>query len=623
MEQTADYVRLVKRAQLGDKESLERLSELAEERLRVDVFRLTLQEDLTQEIVQESLIEMLKVLSNLKDAHKFWPWLYRIAINKMHLHYRTEKRRRTATASAVAARGAYAGSEQAMAGAMSQELKDIILGAMRRLNPRHRTVLTMRCYREMDYSQIAESMGCSEFAAKMLFYRAKRSLRKQLSRFGFGKGMLLGALVLFGKMTAPSEAAAQVSVSAAAMKVGVAAGVAGFATSTTGIVSLAAAGVLTVGATTATLGPGSGQAYPGGGILSGAQLSEQIDPLGEGGEELWCYYPGSAKGAVMMRMLRWDSNRNLLYCKWLQNERATYYFDQDKDTVHITNHRVWRDDLSVWRLPGDSLELSRFLSRVEGGVDRMKYVRRGGKGLLVISQDRQAPRGQADGPPRVIHHMNILDEQYFLYAWSARTKRLDDRDAMHKRGWTYFRVSGRIGDEEITGLGRLPFIDAAREQHGAWLKLKVGDSLEIADNGSEARIYRGGRLSASYPGESFFAGLSRPWMGLHTLDTVRRDAARSQLWFETKPQSDGKTVEVMITRAQTKLNFTIDMYHDIIEKILIKSGRERESELVFSYLEDVAGVEDEFIAPTWRNSSGRYRRSPQMMWLMNLGDGNL
>ena len=73
MENTADYVRLVKRAQLGDKESLERLSELAEERLRVDIFRLTLQEDLAQEIVQESLIEMLRVLSDLKDATGFGP----------------------------------------------------------------------------------------------------------------------------------------------------------------------------------------------------------------------------------------------------------------------------------------------------------------------------------------------------------------------------------------------------------------------------------------------------------------------------------------------------------------------------------------------------------------------
>ncbi len=79
----------------------------------------------------------------------------------------------------------------------------------------------------------------------------------------------------------------------------------------------------------------------------------------------------------------------------------------------------------------------------------------------------------------------------------------------------------------------------------------------------------------------------------------------------------------MITRAETKLSYAIDMDNDIIEKIVIKSGLGREGELVFSYLDDVEGAEDEFIAPTWRNSNGRYRRSPQIMWLMNLGDGNL
>lgn len=614
MEKSAYNVRLIRKAQLGDKDSLERLSELAEERLRVDMYRLTLQEDLAEEIVQESMIEMLRVLSDLEDARRFWPWLYKIAINKMRLHYRLEKRRRTVTASAVAARGDYGGGEQAMAGAMSQELKDIILGAMGGLKPRHRTILTMRCYREMEYSQIAESMGCSEIAAKMLFYRAKRSLRKQLSRFGFGKG-LLAALAVFGNMTASSEAAGQLAVSSGIMKVGVSAGVAGFATSTTGIVSLAAAGVLGLGAATATLGPGPDDAY-GGGIISGAQLSEQMAELEEGGEELWCYYPEGVEGAVMTRLLRCDSRRKVPYCKWLQNERAVYWFDESRETVHIRNHRVWREDFSVRRLPGDSADLSEFLSHVEGGVDRMKYYRGGGEGLLIISQGREG-----EDAPQAIRHFNVLDEQYFLYGWPARTMRLDDRDSMHKRGWTYFRISGRIGDEGISGLGRVPFIYAATRQHGPWVKLRVGERLEIADNGSEGRIYADGELSGSFPGGSFFAGLCRPWTGLHTVDTVRRDAARSRIWFETNAGSDGKTVEVVLRRGDTKLKYSIDMDKDIIEKILIEGGGE--GELVFSYLDDVYGVEREFIGPRWRKSGGRRRQSPGVVWLMNLCDGGL
>ena len=80
---------------------------------------------------------------------------------------------------------------------ISQELKQTVLMAMSKLKPRHRAVLTMRCYDEMEYSQIAGVMRCSEFAARMLFWRAKKALGKQLARRGLGKGALLLALTLF------------------------------------------------------------------------------------------------------------------------------------------------------------------------------------------------------------------------------------------------------------------------------------------------------------------------------------------------------------------------------------------------------------------------------------------
>jgi len=616
MDNSDDHVRLVRKAQLGDKESLDRLTELAEERLRVDVYRLTLQDDLAQEVVQETLFEMLRVLNNLKEANRFWPWLYRIAINKVRLHYRTEKRRRTVTATAAAEKRAHESSEHVMAGAISQELKEIVLGAMRRLKPRYRTVLTMRCYREMEYSQIAESMGCSEFAAKMLFYRAKKSLRKQLGRFGFGKGLLLPALVLFGKMTARSEAA-HVTVSGAAMKVGVVAGVVGFATSTTGLVSVATVGLLAVGA--ATVGPQMGDAGAGSirGATSSAQVAAQMGSLSAGAEEHWCYYPRSVNGPVMMRVVRWDAKEKGSYCKWLQNEQASYYFDERKGTVSINNHRMWRDDLSVWRLPTDPPELSEFLSRVEWRIDDMRYIRGDGAGLLVISR-----RDEDTYRPRVTHHFNVLDEQYFLYDWSARTRRLDNRDAMHKRGWTYYRISGEIDGKNVSGTGRLPFVEAAHARFGPWLELKVGQRLRIGDNGSEARVYDGERPVASYAGGSFFAGLGRPWMGLHTIDTVRRDAAWKQLWFETTVNRKEGSAEVVITRGETKLTYMIDMKKDVVDRIGFAAEDGREGELEFSYLDELdEGTAGEFVAPRWRSSNKRQSGGPGMLWLLNLADG--
>ena len=189
MDDNRDYIELVRKARLGDKECLNRLAEAARVHLHEYVLRLTLQEDLTQDIVQEALLEMFKKLRELKAADRFWNWLTKIAFNKINHHYRKEKRLKTALASPVGDRDRQEDSQDVVAELVSKEFQQIVFTAMRRLKPQHRTVLTLRCYRDMEYTQIAEVMGCSKFAATMLFYRAKKALGRQLSRHGYGKSL--------------------------------------------------------------------------------------------------------------------------------------------------------------------------------------------------------------------------------------------------------------------------------------------------------------------------------------------------------------------------------------------------------------------------------------------------
>ena len=47
------YIELVKQAQLGDENCMNRLAKLARERLRTNVYRLVLVDDITQDIVQK------------------------------------------------------------------------------------------------------------------------------------------------------------------------------------------------------------------------------------------------------------------------------------------------------------------------------------------------------------------------------------------------------------------------------------------------------------------------------------------------------------------------------------------------------------------------------------------
>ncbi|MHC4648400.1 MAG: RNA polymerase sigma factor, partial [Planctomycetota bacterium] len=614
MGNSVDYVRLVKQAQLGDKQCIDELTTAAQERLRVDVYRLTLEHDLTEDIVQESILEMLKILGELKEADKFWPWLYKIALNKLRLNKRTQKRRRTVPLSQVYDAHELKGGQEAMSNMVAEELKEMVLKAMRKLRPQHRAVLTMRCYREMEYSLIAESLGCSELAAKMMFYRAKKALQKELGSHGLGKGSFLMALILFGKMTAPSEAAAaKISVTAATAKVGVGAGLAGLAGSKTGVVCLAAAGLLGAGALVATSGPGKTMGVSGAGPSGNSRAAAAAEAPGGGVEECWYYFPESADGAVMMRLMKTDSRSGQLYCAWRQNEQVNHRFDRHSGTVYIENHRMWRPDLAVMRLPTDRPQLSKFLSAVEGRSGGMEYVPAKGKGILVIARQNDRENGNHSD---VLRHHYMLEAECFLYDWPVGVRTVDNRDAMHKRGWTYFTVEGHINGQRVKGSGRLPFVYAAVEEHGPWLRLRIGDYREIVDSGDAAVIYDRAKAVESYEAGAFFKGLSRPWMGLHSIDTVRRDAAEEGVRFETKYNEREEKAEVSLTCGQSRMLYTVDMETDVVQKIIFAKGEEKTGELMFSYVQDVSQAGGEFIEPqTGRSYAGNRGEEPGILWL--------
>jgi RNA polymerase sigma-70 factor (ECF subfamily) len=623
---------LVRKAQRGDKQSLGQLAQQARVRLRTYVYRLTQREDLAQEIVQESLLEMCKVLGKLRKTDRFWPWLYGIAVNKLRHHQRTERTQRKMAISSVQHKGTFKERQNGLEKLVSKELKQIVSSAMQKLKTRHKAVLVMRCYDGMKYSEIAESMGCSEFSTRMLFMRAKKSLQKELSRNGFGKGSLLAALILFGKMTAPSEAAAaQVTVTAAATKVGLLAGLAGLATTKTAIVSLTAAGALTAGTIVTT---SSIVRHP----TSPAQFDQISTGLVESNsnaeEEYWYYFPQGPDEPMMLRAKSGSLNDEE-YSQILQNDRANYYYHDGK--VSINNYRFWARNLSVLKIPTDDPELTDFLCQVEGSKNTMKHISAPGRGLMVIaargdssSSDLIGANSKLNQGPWLIRHYNVLDEDYFQGDWPATAKIIDNRDAMHKRGWTYFRVTGQLKGQDVNGMGRIPFVYITSRKYSPWLKLQVG-STTIVDTYREAYIQQTERDKlVKYKGGSFFKGLARPWMGLHTIDTVRRDAAEQHIWFEARYAPDLSKAEFaeveLLGKKGDKIIYKIDMEKDVVDEITFSTDQGIIGNLKFSYLQSVDGVGDEFTPPAGSGQSamGGYPKKNQgLLWLVQLVEGSL
>jgi RNA polymerase sigma-70 factor (ECF subfamily) len=245
----ADYLKIIKQAQLGNRDSMSRLAKEARERVFVYTYRVTLDYHLAQDLSQDTALEMFKSLKRLKieSANLLWSWLYRTALGKIQHHFRCQGSRR------IEQRTIFDGWEllnlvpqdrrSGLTSLLEKELSQIVLEAMGQMKAAYRNVLTLRCFEQMSYAQITAITGGTEMQARLLFFRAKRLLKRQLAQNGFKKEHLLPAIGLFGAITVSSTkpASAAVAVSSTAAEVGITTAVIGTATSTSGIVATVAA----------------------------------------------------------------------------------------------------------------------------------------------------------------------------------------------------------------------------------------------------------------------------------------------------------------------------------------------------------------------------------------------
>jgi hypothetical protein len=156
----------------------------------------------------------------------------------------------------------------------------------------------------------------------------------------------------------------------------------------------------------------------------------------------------------------------------------------------------------------------------------------------------------------------------------------------------------------------------------------MAERLEVVDSaaGAYVRDMDTGAVT-TYPAGSFFKGLIRPWMGLHTIDTVRRDAGEQRVWFETKHAPGGTYAEVILSKEQNRLIYTIDMERDVVDRITFSvnynRGRDAEGEVLFSYMDEVEQIGDEFVEPRKKYYGVPQQEEIGMQWLIRLAEGTL
>ena len=90
-----DVIGLVKQAQCGDSAAMLQLTEQVAEKILPYIQGLTLNYDLSEDILQETLLELVKSLNNVKSPESFWCWIYRQALGKAQHHFRSHRRQKS------------------------------------------------------------------------------------------------------------------------------------------------------------------------------------------------------------------------------------------------------------------------------------------------------------------------------------------------------------------------------------------------------------------------------------------------------------------------------------------------------------------------------------------------
>jgi RNA polymerase sigma-70 factor (ECF subfamily) len=603
--ENSELVELVERARAGDKECLETLAEQASKRLYEFVYRLTMQEDLARDVVQETIVEMLQVFNKLRHVERFWYWLYGIAYNKLRRQYSKRKRHRAASLSEIPCELQGKPGDETVANVVSDELRQIVMQAMQTLDPRHRAILTMRCYDQLSYADIAGLMDCTEFGARALFYRAKKSLAKKLSAFGLGKGALLTGLVLFGKMTAVNEAsAASVAVTAGSLKVGSLAATAAVLSSKAAIITVTT-GLLATGTLVSPLNPFRPE-KPVGPALAPVVTTGQ--PAHDG--QHWYFFPEGPRGAVMLRT---EALEKQVETRWGVLQNAIGNFQWVGDRILQNNHHWYHPDFSVMRLPTDDSQMSVFLAEMDGGRGFSHPTRESGRDLLVISSGDTGPGTRTLS---TTYSPNALLEDYFHAYPPEGVDMVDNRDTMRQRGWTYFTLDGYCRGKRIQGRGRIPFVYATVREHSPWLHITIDKSTEIVDTSQGASLSVDGYVT-SYASGAFFTGLIRPWQGLHVLDTLRRDAAQARIPFQTQALPDGKQAQVSFEQDSVKLVYTVDLLQDTLTSIDIHQEGQPLGKIRFNYFQDLSQGQQPN-KPSVARVRGAGQDAQTMQWLFEV-----
>ena len=179
---SAEDPKLVRAAQRGDMAAFEELVARHRDKIFARAFSMMRNEEEAIDLSQEAWIKGWQRLRQFQGEASFGTWMTRIVINLCLDQLRKQKRHRTDSIEAMSEESG--GVERQMpvvnvnptAGLERAELRQRIDRALGQLSYEHRTALVLHEFEEMEYKEIAKTMGCSIGTVMSRLFYARRKM---------------------------------------------------------------------------------------------------------------------------------------------------------------------------------------------------------------------------------------------------------------------------------------------------------------------------------------------------------------------------------------------------------------------------------------------------------------
>jgi RNA polymerase sigma-70 factor (ECF subfamily) len=130
------------------------------------------------DLTQNAFLKAHRELARFDGRHKFFSWLYRIAINEALNHLKRNRRQEPLD-------GDFASDdrdpERTLVGI---ETSQLVQDALMRVGPDSRAVLVLRHFHDCSYEEMALVLGIPEKTVKSRLFSARRQLRELLEAKG-------------------------------------------------------------------------------------------------------------------------------------------------------------------------------------------------------------------------------------------------------------------------------------------------------------------------------------------------------------------------------------------------------------------------------------------------------